>query len=223
MEPIKVLVVDDHRLVRQGMTQILNTEDDITVVGEAADGDEACTKVRLLKPDVILMDVSMPGMNGVEATRIIRNRYPETNIIILTMHRREDLVLKALKLGAKGYFLKETDSQELVDAIRAIHMGGALLDAEMAQELIKEFRQVNDSDEANDLELLTDREHDILELLAQGADNNKIAKTLHISEKTVRNRLSGIFNKLHVNNRTQAALYAMKGKIVAEKQGLSEV
>lgn len=210
MEPIKVLIVDDHRLVRQGMTQILNIEDDITVVGEAADGDEACTKARLLKPNVILMDVSMPGMNGVEATRIIRQRYPETNIIILTMHRREDLVLKALKLGAKGYFLKETDSQELVDAIRAVHRGDALLDPEMAQELIEEFRRAKDSEASSELGLLTEREQDILELLAQGSDNNEIAKKLNISEKTVRNRLSGIFNKLHVNNRTQAAVFLLR-------------
>ncbi len=218
METIKVLVVDDHRLVRQGMTQILNAQEDITVVGEAADGEEACMKVRLLKPSVVLMDVSMSGMNGVEATRIIRSQFPETSIIILTMHRREDLVLKALKLGAKGYFLKETDSQELVGAIRAVHLGGVMLDADIAQELIKEFRVAEGVDNTNGLEQLTQREQDILNLLAQGEDNNKIAKTLDISEKTVRNRLSGIFDKLHVNNRTQAALFAMnEGRITKEE------
>jgi len=199
-----------NRLVRQGMSQILNAEADITVVGEAADGEEACTKVRLLGPDVVLMDVSMPGMNGVEATRIIRRRFSDTNILLLTMHRREDLVMQALKLGAKGYFLKETDSQELIDAIRAVHAGGVMLDAEVAQELIKEFRSVKASETDAEIEQLTEREHEILELLAQGANNNEIAKKLGISEKTVRNRLSGIFDKLHVNNRTQAALYAIR-------------
>lgn len=211
---IKVLVADDHRLVRQGLVQLLDAEDDMTVVGEAADGEEACLKAKLLKPDVVVMDVSMPRLNGVEATRVIRQELPQTGVIILTMHRREDLVFQALKAGAKGFFLKESDSKDLIDAIRIVHGQGATLDAEMAVKLIDEFRRLNDPQQG-DYVHLTDREREILELLAKGADNRQISNALNISEKTVRNRLSAIFDKLHVNNRTQAALYAIR-------EGLSE-
>jgi DNA-binding NarL/FixJ family response regulator len=210
---INVLITDDHRLVRQGLNQILSSEPDINVVGEAADGEEACLKVRLLKPDVVLMDISMPGMNGVEATLLLKASAPETSVIILTMHQREDLVFQALKAGAKGYFLKETDSQELIEAIRLIHAGGVMLDSDIANQLIEEFRRLKEPGEHEEVLHLTARERDILELLSQGADNARIAKALSISEKTVRNRLSGIFDKLHVNNRTEAALFAQKEKI----------
>jgi len=208
---IRILVADDHTLVRQGLRQICEAEEDMMVVGEAADGEEVCRLALSLRPDIILMDVKMPRRDGVEATRWITTKDPKIKVIILTMYRRDDYLFEALKAGAKGYLLKDADSHELLQAIRLAHRGEAILEPGIAQRVLEEFRRLSQVKEKQaDLIHLTDRERDILQLVAEGASNQEIAQQLHLSEKTVRNRLSVIFDKLHVNNRTQAALYAMR-------------
>ncbi|MFQ6090333.1 MAG: response regulator [Candidatus Bipolaricaulia bacterium] len=210
MDKIRVLVADDHTLVRQGLTQLLEAED-IQVVGEAADGEEACRLALFLKPDVVLMDISMPRRDGIEATRCITAKEPKIKVLILTMHRRDDYVFRAIKAGASGYILKEADSKELLRAIRAAYCGEALLEPGMARKILEEFRRLGSEEKAVHL---TVREREILQLVARGASNQKIAEELGIAEKTVRNRLSVIFTKLHINNRTQAALYALREGLV---------
>ncbi len=217
---IRVLVVDDHTLVRQGLSQLLEAED-MRVIGEAADGEEACRTALSLRPDVVLMDISMPRRDGIEATRYITTKEPQIKVIILTMHRHDDYVFKAVRAGANGYILKEAESEELLQAIRAVHRGEALLDRGMAGKMLEEFRRLSDEEEREGFVHLTEREREILQQVAQGASNQEIAEELGIAEKTVRNRLSIIFDKLHINNRTQAALFALREGLVPldEPQG----
>ncbi|HED04137.1 MAG TPA: response regulator transcription factor [Candidatus Fraserbacteria bacterium] len=209
---IKVLVADDHNLVRQALAQMLETEEDMQVVAQAANGDEAVQLAKLLPPDIVLMDIHMPrGSEGIEATRRIIEHEPQTKVIMLTMERQDEYLFEAIKAGAKGYLLKNANSGELLAAIRAVAAGEATLDPPMARRVMQEFRKLGERESADDpYQHLTDREKDILGLVAQGADNHQIAKRLGIADKTVRNRLSVIFDKLHINNRTQAALYALK-------------
>jgi len=214
MERIRVLVADDHTLVRQGLAQLLEAEG-IEVVGQAADGEEACRKALALKPDVVLMDIGLPRCDGIEATRCITAREPKVKVLILTMHRRDDYVFRAIKAGASGYILKEADSSELLRAVRAAHRGEALLDPGMARRILEEFRRMGGEGDGEEVQVhLTPREREILRLVAQGASNQEIAAELGIAEKTVRNRLSTIFTKLHLNNRTQAAIYALREGLV---------
>lgn len=223
MGKIRILVADDHTLVRQGLRQICEAEEDMLVVGEAADGEEACRLALSMRPDIVLMDIKMPNRDGVEATRWITTKNPNVKVIILTMYRREDYLFEAIKAGAKGYLLKDADSQELLQAIRLVHQGEAMLDPGIAQRVLEEFRrlsQLGGKGEGAGLIHLTERERDILQLVAEGASNQEIAERLHLSEKTVRNRLSVIFDKLHVNNRTQAALYAMREGLTSANEEL---
>jgi len=205
---IELLIADDHKLVRQGLGRLLNTEDDIHVVGEATDGDEACERVRYFQPDIVLMDIHMPGTDGIAATQRINREFPEINVIILTMYGDEDHLFQAVKAGAKGYVHKDTSSETLLETIRAVHGGEAWLDPSIARKMLDEFRKISDPNAREDAVHLTRREREILELVAEGQSNQDIAKHLNIAEKTVRNRLSTVFSKLHVNNRTQAALKA---------------
>lgn len=208
MSPIRVLIADDHRLFRQGLRQICEKVGRLEVVGEAENGEEAVALARRLQPDVVLMDIRMPVMDGVEATRRITARVPSARIIILTMYRQDQYVFDAIKAGARGYLLKDIDEQELVDAVRAVHRGEALIDPGLATRLLEEFRRLSQS--APDVEELTPGEMDVLRLVAQGMDNKSIAGELSLSERTVTNRLSEIYQKLHVANRTQAALLALR-------------
>lgn len=205
---IEVLIVDDHMLVRQGLAQLLETEPDIRVVGEAADGEEASQKARLLRPHIVLMDIHMPRMDGIAAARRLAQELPHIGVIMLTMYGDEEHLFEAVKVGAKGYVLKNASSQVLLETIRAVHQGEAWLDPPLARKMLEEFRRLSEPGEG--VVHLTRREREILELLAEGASNQEIARRLEIAEKTVRNRLSLIFAKLHVNNRTQAALKARK-------------
>jgi len=207
---IEVLIADDHHLVRQGLAQLLAAEPDIRVVAQAADGEEAVEKAKLYRPDVVLMDIHMPRMDGIEATRRIAERYPEVSVVMLTMYGDEGHLFEAIKAGARGYVLKSAKPAQLLETLRAVHRGEAWLDPALAHKMLEEFRRLSRprAEPRADLVYLTPREREILELLAQGASNHEIAKRLGISEKTVRNRLSLIFRKLHVNNRTQAALKA---------------
>jgi DNA-binding NarL/FixJ family response regulator len=210
MSPIRVLIADDHRIVRQGLRHVCELGG-LTVVGEAEDGREAVKLARQLRPDVILMDINMPVLDGVQATHLIVEADPSARVIILTMYRQDRYVFEAVKAGARGYLLKDIDEEDLVAAIRAVHQGDALINPSLAVKLLDEFRRLGQiADEAEDMEGLTQGEMEVLRLVAQGADNKTIAEQLALSERTVANRLSGVYEKLHVNSRTQAALVALR-------------
>ncbi|MEJ2289946.1 MAG: response regulator transcription factor [Deinococcales bacterium] len=209
---IRLLLCDDHAMFRQGLRSILETEDDFRIIGEASTGREAVRYALETRPDVVLMDIQMPELDGVGATKAVLAEQPDAKVIILTMYRQDKYVFEAIKVGARGYLLKDADANDLVDAIRRVAAGETLLNAEMAASILDEFRKVGELPEHPDHKIseLTEREEDILRLLAQGASNQEIAQSLGVSEKTVRNRLSEIFSKLRLNNRTQAALYALR-------------
>ncbi|MGB9723969.1 MAG: response regulator [Chloroflexia bacterium] len=209
MSPIRVLIADDHRLFRQGLRYVCQAAGGIEVVGEAEDGREAVRLAEELKPDVILMDIRMPGLDGVEATRLIAARVPSARVIILTMYRQDQYVFEAIKAGARGYLLKDVDEQELVEAVRAVHRGEALINPALAARLLDEFRRLSRGEGA-ETEELSAGEMEILRLVAQGADNKTVAERLALSERTVANRLSEIYRKLHVNSRVQATLVALR-------------
>jgi DNA-binding NarL/FixJ family response regulator len=210
MPSIRVLIADDHRIVRQGLRHVCELGG-LTVVGGAEDGREAVRLARQLRPDVILMDIQMPVLDGVEATRLIVEADPSVRVIILTMYRQDRYVFEAVKAGARGYLLKDIGEQDLIAAIRAVHQGDALINPSLAVKLLDEFRRLDQLvDEAEDMEGLTPGEMEVLRLVAQGADNKAIAERLALSERTVANRLSGVYEKLHVNSRTQAALAALR-------------
>jgi len=199
-------------MFRQGLRSILETEEDFRIIWEASTGREAVRYALETKPDVGLMDIQMPELDGVGATKAVLAEQPDAKVIILTMYRQDKYVFEAIKVGARGYLLKDADANDLIDAIRRVAAGETLLNAEMAASILDEFRKVGELPEHPDHKIseLTEREEDILRLLAQGASNQEIAQSLGVSEKTVRNRLSEIFSKLRLNNRTQAALYALR-------------
>lgn len=211
MSSIRVLIADDHRIVRQGLRHVCERTGGFVVVGEAQNGQEAINLAQQLQPDVILMDINMPVLDGVQATRFIVEADPAMRIIILTMYRQDRTVFGAIKAGASGYLLKDVDEQDLVDAIRAVSRGEALINPSLAASLLDEFRRLSrEVGERGGKEGLTQAEMDVLRLVAQGADNQTVAERLILSERTVANRLSTIYDKLHVNNRTQAALVALR-------------
>lgn len=206
---IRVLLVDDHALFRQGLRSLLESEG-MRVIGAAANGREALRFAADTHPDVILMDIQMPELDGVKATQNILEIDPCAKVIMITMYRQDRYVFEAVKAGARGYVLKDADSGTLLDAIRRVAAGEALLSPDLAQNVLDDFRDKREElpqEKHNDL---NERETMILKLLAQGFSNQDIALRLDISEKTVRNRLSEIFTKLQLNNRTQAALYAIR-------------
>ena len=212
MPAIRVLIVDDHRLFRQGLRQICEVVGGFEVVGEAENGEQAIDLARRLQPDVVLMDISMPVLDGVQATSSITEHDPAMRVVVLTMYRQDRYVFEAIKAGARGYLLKDCDEQDLVDAIRAVHRGEALIEPYLAAKVLEEFRRISQGPlgEDDDTERLTPGEMDVLRLVSQGQDNKGIAEELVLSERTVANRLSYIYQKLHVNNRTQAALFALR-------------
>jgi NarL family two-component system response regulator LiaR len=209
MDKIKVLIVDDHAIVRQGLRTFLELQDDIQVVGEAENGREAVEGARQWEPDVVLMDLVMPEMDGIEATRRICARHPDIKIIALTSFSSDEKVFSAIKAGAAGYQLKDVSPHDLVDAVRAAHQGETLLHPEIAKKLMAEVAGREEKSEP-DPNVLTERELEVLGLIARGFSNSQIAKELTISEKTVKSHVSNILSKLHVDDRTQAAIYALK-------------
>jgi len=208
-DKITVLIVDDHPVVQQGMTMLLEAEADIVISGVVDDGETAVSHVKSTPPDVILMDLNMPGMNGIEATHQIRAISPHTQIIILTSHHQDAMVFPAIKAGALSYLLKSASPSDVVDAIRAAARGEARLHPRIQQRLMNEVAGTRKSPDT-----LTSRELEVLKLIAQGNDNKSIAATLIVSEKTVKTHVSNILSKLQLTDRTQAAIYALKQGVV---------
>jgi NarL family two-component system response regulator LiaR len=210
-DPVRVVIVDDHVVVRQGLRAFLEAQDDIEIVGEAGDGEEAVRVVRDLVPDIVLMDLVMPKLDGVAAIREVRALSPSTSVIVLTSYVDDDKVFAAVKAGAAGYLLKDVQPSELADAIRTVNGGEALLHPAVAAKLMQEFAEPRRTAPASNL---TEREVEVLRLVARGMANKEIARELGVAEKTVKTHVSNILQKLHLDDRTQAALYAVREHIV---------
>ena len=213
---IRVLVADDHAIVRKGICALLSTEEGIEVVGEAADGERAIEQVEQLRPDVVLMDLVMPGVDGLAATRRISADWPETRILVLTSFAGMDKIMPAIKAGALGYLLKDSDPEVLVDSIRQVYSGNSSLHPSVARALLQEVARTQEGTTSGSLvidgevEALTERELQVLGLIARGWSNQSIADELTISCATVRTHVSHILAKLNLDSRTQAALYALR-------------
>jgi DNA-binding NarL/FixJ family response regulator len=218
---IKVLIADDHKMFRQGLRMLFEMEPDIKIVGEARDGIEVQEMADSLEPDVILMDINMPGADGVEATRHILKKHPDFAVIVLTMFREDEHVFQAIRAGARGYVLKDADSNEVTRAIRAVAAGEAVLDTAMTGKVFQQFKLMSEMTEKTNAEGLTDRELEILSLIAGGASNREIGDKLFLSEKTIKNYITSIFQKLQTNDRTQAAVYALQRGLIAQSNSNS--
>lgn len=233
--PIRIMIADDQEIIRQGLTIILDHQDDMTVVGQAEDGQQAVEMARALKPDVILMDIKMPRVNGIQATRTITSEMPHTQVIILTTYDTDDWVFDGVRAGAQAYLLKDASTEELTAAIRGVHRGESQLDPAIARKVMDEFRRMSGSSDATietrsplresfdiasrrgnqpPIEELTEREMDVLGLIAQGLSNKDIAGKLYLSEGTVKNYVSAIMAKFHANDRTQVVVRALREGIV---------
>lgn len=208
-EKIRVYLADDHELVRRGLVALLSTEDGLTVVGTGADGVEAVEQVQALRPDVILLDLQMPRKNGMEAIAEIRAHDPRARILVLTSFSEDDMVFAAIQAGAMGFLLKDSSPEELVWAIKNVYEGHRFLDPEIAMKAIQEANRPSPKREPAE-EALTRREIEILRMVSRGLTNNEIADELVVSERTVRTHISNVLGKLHLANRTQAVLYALK-------------
>ncbi|USK59529.1 response regulator [Peribacillus asahii] len=223
-----IVIIDDHQLFREGVKRILDFEASFDVVAEGDDGSDAMNLVENYHPDVVIMDINMPNVNGIEATQQLIQQYPETKVIILSIHDDENYVQHALKTGAQGYLLKEMDADALIEAVRVVADGGSYLHPKVTHNLVKEYRRLVSDENANQdtihapeirrpLHLLTRRECEVLQLLADGQSNRAIGETLYISEKTVKNHVSNILQKMNVNDRTQAVVLAIKNGWVEVK------
>lgn len=209
---IKVLVVDDHRVVRAGLVALLRQSPGLAVVGEAGDGEEAVALVAELKPDVVLMDMQMPRMNGVDATRAIKNRWPEVQVLVLTTYDDDELIWGGLQAGAKGYLLKDAPPDQLLRGIEMVAAGQSLLPPEIAAKLVQVITQGGPA--RSDQGELTEREREILRLMAGGAANKEIAAQLFISENTVKTHVSNLFQKLGASDRTEAVTKALSRGLI---------
>jgi two-component system response regulator DegU len=217
---ISIVLIDDHKLFREGVKRILEFEPTFNVLAEGSDGSEASKLVSENEPDVVLMDINMPDMNGVEATANLMKHFPGTKIIILSIHDDESYVTHALTTGAQGYLLKEMDSDSLIDAIKVVSDGGSYLHPKVTHNLVREYRRLaqskstnvidNSIEYAKPLHILTNRECQVLQLIADGKSNRGVSEALYISEKTVKNHVSNILQKINVNDRTQAVVMAIR-------------
>ncbi len=228
MSDIRVLIVDDQDIVRRGLEIILNSQPGIRVVGQAADGQEAIDQAQALRPDVVLMDLKMPRLSGVQATRRISESLPDTQVVILTTYDTDNLVFEGIKAGAKGYLLKDAPEETIVEAVRGVMRGESQLDPGVARKVLQAFyymaqernamaraKKPPAAEELPPLEKLTPREEEVLNLLAGGLSNREIAERLSLSEGTVKNHVSNIIGKLQANDRTHAVIIALKRGLVS--------
>jgi len=209
---ITVIIVDDHALMREGLMKILEMDDNIDVIGEASNGKEGMEKILEYKPDIVLLDINMPKMNGVEVLRRAKDLGLESKIIMLTIHDDREYLQETIRIGANGYVLKDSDVDSLIKAIKDVSKGKTYIQPSIAILLIDEMNE-EDNEVAMKIESLTKREYEILIVIAEGLNNREIAERLFISEKTVKNHVSNIFKKLEVNDRIQAAIFAFKNNI----------
>lgn len=219
-ETIDIVLIDDHKLFREGVKRILEIEPSFHVVAEGGDGNVAEELVKEHRPDVVLMDINMPNINGIEATANLKEKFPETHIIILSIHDDESYVTHALKTGANGYLLKEMDAESLAEAIRVVSEGGSYLHPKVTHNLVQEYRRLSVNDVGvtgsktvehhEPLHLLTKRECQVIQLMAEGNSNRSISQILEISEKTVKNHVSNILQKMKVKDRTHAVVTAIR-------------
>ncbi|WP_100400265.1 response regulator [Bacillus sp. FJAT-44742] len=225
VEKIKLLLIDDHQLFREGVKRILAMEPGFEIVAEGDDGQYAVELVEKHEPDVVLMDINMPGVNGVEATKNLVNQYPNIKVLILSIHDDESYVTHVLKTGAAGYLLKEMDAEALIEAVKVVGAGGAYIHPKVTHNLINEYRRLATGGEGGEeegevgfkeveyrkpLHILTRRECEVLQLMTDGYSNRMIGEALYISEKTVKNHVSNILQKMNVNDRTQAVVESIK-------------
>ncbi|MDF1593304.1 MAG: response regulator transcription factor [Desulfobacterales bacterium] len=215
MKKIKVIIADDHTIVRKGLCSLLDGENDIDVIGEAENGREAIKQVEKLMPDVVLLDISMPGLNGLEATRQLKKKFPKLRILILTMHDNDEYIFETLRAGASGYLVKRSAPNELISAIKAVCRGESFLSPSISKRVIETYvrgASREDGDEAYGK--LTDREREVLQLIAEGKLNREIAELLHISVKTVESHRAHIVEKLNIRNTAELTQYAIRKGII---------
>ena len=211
MAKTRIMIVDDHEVVRMGMRAAFETEPDLTVVGEASNGAEALAKMPVLAPQLILMDVRMEKMNGIEACREIKSRYPDVQILMITSYADDDAVISSILAGASGYLLKHLSRAELLRSIRLVASGHSLIDTNTTKQAMERLAQMPGSE-------LTEREREVLALVARGYTNKQIADTLYVSEKTARNHVSHILEKLGLSRRSEAAAFAVEHKLVSPRE-----
>ena len=216
MARIRVLLAEDHTIVRKGLRSLLDDEADIQVIGEAEDGRQAVEEVERLLPDVVLMDITMPGLNGLEAARRIKKRFPEVKVLVLTMHANEEYIFQVLRAGASGYLVKQAAPAELVWAIQAIHRGDSFLSPSISRKVIEDYTRRAEATEVRDsFDRLTGREREILQLIAEGHTNREIAELLHLSAKTVETHRAHLMGKLDIHNVAELTQYAIRRGVIA--------
>lgn len=215
MEPIRILLADDHIMVREGTKRILERETDLEIVGQADDGREAVELVRSREPDLAIIDISMPVMNGIEATKEIKRIAPQTAILILTAYDDDEYVFAILEAGAAGYLLKNARGSELIEAVRSVHAGDSVLHPAIAKKVLHKMSRERSPQKESGADLLTDRELEVLQHAAQGLSNREIAEDLVISPRTVQSHMANIFDKLQVGSRTEAVIVALRREIVS--------
>ncbi len=214
MAKIRVVLADDHALLREGIRALLSRESDVEVVGEAADGREAIARCRTLRPDIVLMDIAMPGLGGLEAALEIRKECPDTKILVLTQYEDREYVTRFLKVGAAGYVLKKAAGAELASAIRSVFRGGLVLDPQIAREALREAEPLPGGAEGDLYETLTDREKQVLKIVAEGKSNKEVAELLGISVKTAMSHRERVMEKLGLHNRTDLIRFALKKGVI---------
>jgi two-component system, NarL family, response regulator NreC len=214
-DSIKVFLVDDHQVLLEGMAKLIQNHPAMDIVGTARDGREALKKIQVLRPDVVLMDISMPNLNGVEATRLISEVSPKTKVVILSMHENEEFLRRALKAGASGYLLKDSTANELFLAIEEAHQGNSYISPSLSRKLINEYLATTERNPAETLDRpLTGREREVLQLLSEGHSNQAIASSLHLSPTTVATHRKNIMKKLHLHRITELVRYAIRNGII---------